>query len=167
MVLQLFLGAYFLGPRIGKYDKRTATQRLSRDTTSRWQLLGVFILWFAWFGFNGCSTVSATGDDTLELMGLIFVNTNLSAAVAAAAAMCFTWIKYGSPDVSMTLNGVLAGLVGITAGCDAVSPVGAFFIGLICGLVVPMAVEFIDKKLKVDDPVGAVAVHGVCGALGH
>ena len=78
--------------------------------------LGVFILWFAWFGFNGCSTVSATGDDNLELMGLIFVNTNISAAVGAVAAMAFTWIKYGSPDVSMSLNGVLAGLVGITAG---------------------------------------------------
>lgn len=160
-----FLGALFLGPRIGKYDKDGNSKAIPGHNLTL-AALGVFILWFAWFGFNGCSTVSATGDDNLELMGLIFVNTNISAAVGAVAAMAFTWIKYGSPDVSMSLNGVLAGLVGITAGCDAVSPVGAFFIGLICGILVPIVVEFIDKKLKVDDPVGAVAVHGCCGAVG-
>ncbi len=160
-----FLGAFFLGPRIGKYDKDGNSKAIPGHNLTL-AALGVFILWFAWFGFNGCSTVSATGDDTLVSMGLIFVNTNIAAAVSAVAAMCFTWIKYGSPDVSMSLNGVLAGLVGITAGCDVVSPVGAFFIGLVCGLLVPLAVEFIDKKLKVDDPVGAVAVHGCCGAAG-
>ena len=128
--------------------------------------IGAFILWFGWFGFNGCSTVSMTGDDTLISTGSIFVTTNLAAATAATATMCFTWIRYGHPDVSMTLNGALAGLVAITAGCDAVSPAGSFAIGLIAGIVVVLAVEFIDQKLKVDDPVGAVAVHGVCGALG-
>ncbi len=160
-----FMGALFLGPRIGKYDKDGNSKAIPGHNLTL-AALGVFILWFAWFGFNGCSTVSATGDDNLELMGLIFVNTNISAAVGAVAAMAFTWMKYGSPDVSMSLNGVLAGLVGITAGCDAVSPIGAFFIGLICGILVPIVVEFIDKKLKVDDPVGAVAVHGCCGAVG-
>ena len=97
---------------------------------------------------------------------MIFVTTNLAAAAAAFTAMAVTWIKYGKPDVSMSLNGALAGLVAITAGCAAVSPVGAFFIGVIGGITIVFAIEFIDKVLKIDDPVGAVGVHGVCGAVG-
>ena len=112
----------------------------------------MFILWFGWFGFNGASTVCATGDDALYSMGLIFVNTNLAAATAAAATMFVTWKAYGKPDVSMTLNGALAGLVGITAGCDAVTPVGAFVIGLVSGVLVVGAVELVDKVCKIDDP---------------
>lgn len=126
----------------------------------------MFILWFGWFGFNGASTVCATGNDALYSMGLIFVNTNLAAATAAAATMFMTWKVYGKPDVSMTLNGALAGLVGITAGCDAVTPVGAFLIGLVSGILVVGAVELVDKACKIDDPVGAISVHGVCGAAG-
>jgi Amt family ammonium transporter len=126
----------------------------------------MFILWFGWFGFNGGSTVSATGDDVLASMGVIFTNTNLAAAAGAAAVMIVTWIRYKGPDVSMTLNGVLAGLVGITAGCDAVSAAGAVLIGLISGVAVVIGIEVIDKRFKVDDPVGAVGVHCVCGAVG-
>ncbi|MDD7408509.1 MAG: ammonium transporter [Anaerovoracaceae bacterium] len=159
------IGAMTLGPRIGKYDKNGKARAIPGHNLT-FSALGVFILWFAWFGFNGCSTVSATGDDTLISMGSIFINTNMAAAVGGLSAMMYTWFRYGKPDVSMTLNGILAGLVGVTAGCDAVSLTGAFFIGLICGIVVAVAVTFIDSKLKIDDPVGAVSVHGVCGALG-
>jgi Amt family ammonium transporter len=128
--------------------------------------LGVFILWFAWFGFSGCATINATGDDILVSMSNIFITTNLAAATATTAVMVLTWIRYGKPDVSMTLNSTLAGLVAITAGCDLVSPTGAFFIGLIAGIVVVYSVEFIDQKLHIDDPVGAISVHGICGGLG-
>lgn len=159
------VGAKILGPRIGKYDadgKATAIPGHSLTLGA----LGVFILWFAWFGFNGASTVSATGDKALVSMGTIFVTTNLAAAAASTATMLLTWVRYGKPDVSMTLNGVLAGLVAITAGCDAVSPVGAFVIGSIAGILVVYVIEFIDQVLKIDDPVGAIGVHGFCGFLG-
>lgn len=160
-----FVGAKMLGPRIGKYDangKATAIPGHSLTLGA----LGVFILWFGWFGFNGGSTVSATGDKILVSMSTIFVTTNLAAAAASTATMILTWLRYGKPDVSMTLNGVLAGLVAITAGCDVVSPVGAFFIGTIAGIAVVFVIEFIDQTLKIDDPVGAIGVHGFCGALG-
>ena len=160
-----FVGAYMLGARIGKYNKDGSVNAIPGHSLTL-AALGVFILWFAWFGFNGCSTVSMSGDETLVSAASIFVTTNLAAATATVTVMVLTWLRYGHPDVSMTLNGSLAGLVAITAGCDAVSPAGSFFIGLIAGIVVVFAVEFIDQKLKVDDPVGAVAVHGVCGALG-
>ena len=160
-----FVGAYMLGARIGKYNKDGSVNAIPGHSLTL-AALGVFILWFAWFGFNGCSTVSMSGDETLVSAASIFVTTNLAAATATVTVMVLTWLQYGHPDVSMTLNGSLAGLVAITAGCDAVSPAGSFFIGLIAGIVVVFAVEFIDQKLKVDDPVGAVAVHGVCGALG-
>ncbi|NCD08844.1 MAG: ammonium transporter [Negativicutes bacterium] len=159
------VGAKILGPRIGKYDadgKVTAIPGHSLTLGA----LGVFILWFGWFGFNGGSTVSATGDKALLSISSIFITTNIAAAAASTATMIFTWLRYGKPDVSMTLNGALAGLVAITAGCDAVSPVGALVIGAIAGVVVVCAVEFIDQVLKIDDPVGAIGVHGVCGALG-
>ena len=160
-----FVGAYMLGARIGKYNKDGSVNAIPGHILTL-AALGVFILWFAWFGFNGCSTVSMSGDETLVSAASIFVTTNLAAATATVTVMVLTWLRYGHPDVSMTLNGSLAGLVAITAGCDAVSPAGSFFIGLIAGIVVVFAVEFIAQKLKVDDPVGAVAVHGVCGALG-
>ena len=159
------VGAKILGPRIGKYDANGKSKAIPGQSLPL-AALGVFILWFGWFGFNGGSTVCATGDDALRAIGLIFFNTNLAAATAAVATMFTTWKAYGKPDVSMTLNGALAGLVGITAGCDAVTPVGAFFIGLICGVLVVAAVEVVDKVAKIDDPVGAVSVHGVCGAAG-
>ena len=159
-----FIGAKILGPRIGKYDKHGNPKAiLGHNLTIG--ALGVFILWFCWFGFNGGSTASMTGD-AVKSAADIFVTTNLAAAVASIVVMCITWIKYKKPDVSMTLNGSLAGLVAITAGCDIVTPVGAAAIGIIAGFVLVFGVEYIEKTLKVDDPVGAVAVHGLCGALG-
>ena len=159
------IGAKILGPRIGKYDKDGKPRAiLGHNMTAA--ALGVFILWFCWFGFNGASTVGMDTDELMERAGLVFFNTNMSAAVACCAALIFTWIRYKKPDVSMTYNAALAGLVGVTAGCDAVNPVGAFFIGAVCGIVMVLAIEFFDKVAKIDDPVGAISVHCVCGALG-
>lgn len=160
-----FVGAAILGPRIGKYSKDGKPKAIPGHSLTL-GALGVFNLWFCWFGFNGGSTVCAEGDDALIAMGSIFTTTNLAAAVATVTTMIITWVRYKKPDVSMTLNGSLAGLVAITAGCDVVDPVGAFFIGLIAGFVVVFGIEFIDKVVKVDDPVGAVGVHGMCGATG-
>lgn len=163
--LAALVGAKILGPRIGKYDANGKLKAIPGHSLTL-GALGVFILWFCWFGFNGGSTVSATGNDVLVSMGSIFVTTNMAAATASIAAMCVTWIRYKKPDVSMTLNGSLAGLVAVTAGADVVSPLGAGIIGLIAGIVIVFSVEFFDKVLKIDDPVGAVSVHGLCGALG-
>jgi Amt family ammonium transporter len=163
--ISAFIGAKILGPRIGKYDKNGKPKAIPGHSLTL-GALGVFILWFCWFGFNGGSTVSATGDDVLVSMGNIFVTTNMAAAVASITVMLITWIRYKKPDVSMTLNGSLAGLVAITAGCDLVSPFGAAMIGIIAGFAVVFGIEFVDKVLKIDDPVGAVGVHGICGALG-
>ena len=159
------LGAYLLGPRIGKYDKNGNPRAiLGHNMTA--MALGVFILWFCWFGFNGASTVSMTGDDVMTNAGLIVFNTNLAAAMATLAAMIFTWFRYGKPDVSLTFNASLAGLVAITAGCDVMDPFGAAITGTVAGILVILAVEFFDKVAKIDDPVGAVSVHGVCGCFG-
>ncbi len=159
------IGAKILGPRIGKYDKDGKPNAILGHSLTL-GALGVFILWFCWFGFNGCSTVSATGDDMLIAMSNIFVTTNIAAAAAATFTMFITWFRFKKPDISMTLNGALGGLVAITAGCDLVSPMGAFFIGLIAAFVIVYGIEFVDKVLKIDDPVGAVGVHGLCGAIG-
>lgn len=159
------VGASFLGPRLGKYSKDGKVHAIPGHNMSI-AALGVFILWFCWFGFNGCSTVSMADDNAIVSAGRIFVTTNLCAAVACVVTMAFTWIRYGKPDVSMTYNAALAGLVGITAGCDTVSPLGAAIIGIIMGFVIVLSVEFFDKVAKIDDPVGAISVHGVCGALG-
>ncbi len=159
------VGAKILGPRIGKYDSNGKPKAIPGHSLTL-AALGVFILWFCWFGFNGGSTVAAEGDSVLEAMGNIFTTTNLAAAVASIVVMIITWIRYKKPDVSMTLNGSLAGLVAITAGTDLVTPAGSFFIGMMAGLVVVYGIEFIDKVLKIDDPVGAIGVHGICGALG-
>lgn len=159
------VGASLLGPRIGKYTKEGKPRAIPGHNLAL-TALGVFILWFGWFGFNGGSTVAMSTDGQLLSASLIYMNTNLAAAVSTCTVMIFTWIRYKKPDVSMTLNGALAGLVAITAGCDAVSPLGAFFIGLIAGLAVVLSVELFDKVFRIDDPVGAISVHGVCGALG-
>ena len=163
--LTAMLGAAMLGPRIGKYDKNGKPRAIPGHNLTA-LATGVFILWFCWFGFNGASTVSLSTDESMLSASLIFMNTNMAAAVATCATMLFTWVRYKKPDVSMTFNGTLAGLVAITAGCDVVSPVGAFFIGLAAGILVVLSVEFFDKVVKIDDPVGAVSVHGVCGAFG-
>ena len=159
------IGAKMVGARIGKYDEAGKAKAIPGHSLTL-GALGVFILWFAWFGFNGASTVSATGDESLTLIGTILLNTNLSAVTATLVAMMITWIKYGKPDISMTLNGSLAGLVGITAGCATVSPFGAVAIGAISASALVYGIEFIEKKAKIDDPVGAFGVHGVSGALG-
>ena len=159
------LGAWMLGPRIGKYDKNGKPHAIPGHNLTA-GALGVFILWFCWFGFNGGSSLSLATDEAMTMTGLVCFNTNLAAAVATCVTMIFTWLRYGKPDVSMTLNGALAGLVAITAGCDAVSVPGAFVIGIIAGLVIVFAVEFFDQIARIDDPVGAISVHGVCGALG-
>lgn len=159
------IGAKILGPRIGKYDKNGKPQAILGHNLS-FAALGVFILWFCWFGFNGASTVGMDSDALMDTAGRVFFNTNMAAAVACCTTLLFTWIRYKKPDVSMTYNAALAGLVGITAGCDAVSPVGAAVIGIICGILIVLAVEFFDKIAKIDDPVGAVSVYCVCGATG-
>ena len=159
------IGAAMLGPRIGKYDADGKPRAILGHNLSI-AALGVFILWFWWFGFNGCSTVAMDSDEVLVSAGLVFFNTNLAAAIASVVTLIFTWLRYGKPDVSMTFNAALAGLVGITAGCDMVSPVGAAVIGAVCGILVVLSVEFFDKVVKIDDPVGAISVHGVCGATG-
>lgn len=159
------IGAKMLGPRLGKYGKDGKPHAILGHNLT-FAALGVFILWFCWFGFNGASTVAMDTDAAIESTSLIFFNTNLSAAVACCATLVFTWIRYGKPDVSMTYNAALAGLVGVTAGCDAVSPLGAAIMGAVFGIVIVLAVEFFDKVAKIDDPVGAISVHGVCGALG-
>lgn len=159
------LGAAMLGPRIGKYGKDGKPRAIPGHNLTA-MALGVFILWFCWFGFNGGSTVSMTGDDTMTSAGLICFNTNLAAAMATVAALITCWVRYGKPDVSLTFNGALAGLVAITAGCDVVNPYGAAIIGAIAGVLCIFSVEFFDKIAKIDDPVGAVSVHCANGAWG-
>ena len=159
------LGAWMLGPRIGKYGKDGKARAIPGHNLTA-MALGVFILWFCWFGFNGGSTVSMTGDDTMVSAGLICFNTNLAAALATCAALITTWIRYGKPDVSLTFNGALAGLVAITAGCDMVDPFGAAIIGIVAGVLCIFSVEFFDNVAKIDDPVGAVSVHCANGAWG-
>lgn len=159
------LGAWMLGPRIGKYDANGKPRAIPGHNLTA-MALGVFVLWFCWFGFNGCSTVSMTGDDTMVSAGLICFNTNLAAALATCSALAVTWIRYGKPDVSLTFNGALAGLVAITAGCDVVDPYGAAIIGIIAGALCVFSVEFFDNVAKIDDPVGAVSVHFANGAWG-
>ena len=159
------IGAKFVGPRIGKYDRDGKPKAIPGHNLTV-AALGVFILWFCWFGFNGASTTAMSTDADLTKASLVYMNTNLSAAIATCTAMIFTWVRYGKPDVSMTLNGALAGLVAITAGCDQVSPVGAFFIGLFAGILLCVSVDFFDRIAKIDDPVGAISVHGACGAMG-
>lgn len=159
------VGAAILGPRIGKYTKTGKSNAIPGHSLTL-GALGVFILWMGWFGFNPGSSLGITSEGSLELASRVFITTNLAAAAAATVTMIFTWIRYGKPDVSMTLNGVLAGLVAITAGCDVVSPVGAIIIGILSAFAMVYGIEFVDKKLKIDDPVGAIGVHCVNGVLG-
>lgn len=158
------IGAWMLGPRYGKYSKEGKSRAISGHNLPL-AALGIFILWFGWFGFNGGSTLSFS-EETAAFAGKILYNMNLSAASAVCMALVWTWIRFGKPDLSMNLNAALAGLVAITAGSDAVSPVGAVIIGALAGILIIVSVEWIDKRLKIDDPVGAVSAHGVCGAYG-
>ena len=162
--ISALIGAKILGPRIGKFEKDANGKVIKVNAFPGHNIplgaLGVFILWFGWYGFNG-----AAATDTLQL-SQIFATTTIAPAAATVTAMIYTWIKNGKPDVSMSLNGSLAGLVAITAGCANVDAVGAFVIGGLAGILCTMSVYFVEDKLKVDDPVGAVSVHGVCGLFG-
>lgn len=153
-------GAIVLGPRIGKYGADGKAKAIPGHNLPL-AALGVFILWFGWFGFNPGSTTVAGGD-----AAKIAVNTNLSGAAGALGAMITAWFLFKKPEATMTLNGALAGLVAITAGCNNVTAAGSVIIGLFAGIIVVLSVLFIEKTLKVDDPVGAISVHGVCGAFG-
>lgn len=159
------VGAAILGPRVGKYTHDGKPKAIPGHNLTL-ACLGVFILWFGWFGFNPGSQLAASGEADRIAISHVFLTTNLAACTGGIMALLVTWIKYGKPSLSFTLNGILAGLVGVTAGCDLVSPLGAAVIGAICGTVMIFSVEFIERKLKIDDPVGASSVHGVCGALG-
>ncbi|NIA07632.1 MAG: ammonium transporter [Actinobacteria bacterium] len=156
-------GAIVLGPRLGKYhaNGRKKTSRAIPGHNIPLAALGVFILWFGWFGFNPGSTMAAVPD-----IAHIAATTNIAAAAGAIGAMLISWLLFGKPDASMTLNGALAGLVGITAGCAFVSLTSAIIIGFVAGLIVVLAVLFLDRVLHIDDPVGAVAVHAFCGVWG-
>ncbi len=158
------MGAIIIGPRTGKYVKVDGKVSVKAIMGHNMPLaaLGVFILWFGWYGFNAGSTLSGTDLSMTD----VAVTTTLAAAAGVIGAMFTTWIAFGKPDVSMSLNGALAGLVGITAPCAVVSNGAAIIIGLIAGILVVASVEFIDKKLHIDDPVGAISVHGVCGVWG-
>lgn len=152
-------GALVLGPRIGKYGPKGEVRAIPGHNIPM-AAIGVFILWLGWFGFNPGSTT--TGDTSIAM---IFVNTNLAAAAGAVSAMLTSWIIFKKPDIGMSLNGALAGLVGITAGCANVSPSSSIVIGLIAGVLVVLSVMAFDR-MHIDDPVGAISVHGVCGAWG-
>lgn len=154
------VAAALVGPRIGKYNKDGSANAIPGHSLTL-GALGTFILWFAWFGFN-CGSTLGVNDE----IGHIAMTTNLAAAAGGLTTMFFTWIRYGKPDVSMTMNGILGGLVGITAGCQVIGLYESIIVGILSGLTVSLLVPFIDIKLHIDDPVGAISVHGGCGVLG-
>ena len=162
--LTALIGAIMVGPRLGKYVKDKAGKATKVNAIPGHSItlgaLGCFILWFGWYGFNGAAAWDGTS------LASIFLTTTIAPAVATCTTMIFTWIKNGKPDVSMCLNASLAGLVGITAGCDAMDAIGATVVGVVSGILVVVAVEFLDLKLHIDDPVGAVGVHLVNGVWG-
>ena len=162
--ISALIGAKMLGPRIGKFtkDKQGNITKVNAFPGHNLTIgaLGVFILWLGWYGFNGAAAVS------LPELGSIFVTTTISPAIATVVCMVFTWVKYGKPDISMCLNASLAGLVAITAGCDVTDAFGSIVIGAVAGLLVVFGVWFLDYKLHIDDPVGAVAVHCLNGIWG-
>jgi len=157
------VAAWMVGPRIGKYLDGKAIEMHGHN--QMYATLGVFILWLGWFGFNGGSQLAWGGDDATAASQVVLV-TNLAAAAGAIGGLIISWIKFGKPNLGMTLNGALAGLVSITAGCGNMSEGGAVLAGLLGGVLVVFSIEFIEKKLKIDDAVGAISVHGVAGAWG-
>lgn len=158
-------GAMVLGPRIGKYAKNGRSLAIPGHNLAL-GALGVFILWMGWFGFNPGSQLAADGAVNATAISHVFCTTNMAAATAGITTLFFTWILYGKPSLSLVCNGILAGLVGITAGCDLVSIPGAAIIGIFCGLAMTGSVTLFDHVFRIDDPVGAISVHGVCGILG-
>ncbi|MBD0831464.1 ammonium transporter [Aestuariibaculum sediminum] len=157
------VAAWMVGPRIGKFLNGKPIEMHGHN--QMYATLGVFILWLGWFGFNGGSQLAWGGDDATAASQVVLV-TNLAAAAGALSALLFTWIKNGKPNLSMTLNGALAGLVSITAGCGNMSEGGAVLAGLIGGILVVLSIGFVESKMKIDDAVGAISVHGVAGAWG-
>ena len=157
------VAAYMVGPRIGKYIDGKVMPIPGHNQILA--TLGVFILWLGWFGFNGGSQLAWGGDDTVAASTVVLI-TNLAAAAGALGALITTWIWYGKPHLAQSLNGALAGLVSITAGCGNMSAGGAVLAGLIGGVIVVFSIEFIEKKLKIDDAIGAASVHGVVGFWG-
>ncbi len=157
-------GAVILGPRIGKFKGKKIMAIPGHNLT--YGALGVFILWLGWFGFNPGSQIAASGAGNATAISHIFVTTNLAAAAGTIVSLALTWIKYGKPSLSISLNGALAGLVAITAGCDVVSAGGAIAIGALAGVVLVFGLRLIENTFKIDDPVGAVTVHGITGAFG-
>ena len=153
------IGAWMEGPRLGKYNKDGTPNAIPGHNVVI-GALGCFILWFGWYGFNGAAATNG------PQLASIFATTTIAPAIATVTCMIFTWVKYGKPDVSMCLNASLAGLVGITAGCDTMDAMGAFFVGVVSGLLVCFGVWFCDYVIRVDDPVGAVAVHFCNGVWG-
>ncbi len=158
------IAAILVGPRLGKYTAEGKAVSIPGHNKLL-AALGVFILWFGWFGFNGGSQLAWGGDDAVGASKVVLV-TNLAAAAGALGALFISWIKYKKPNLDMTLNGALAGLVAITAGCGNMTDGGAILAGLVGGIIVVFSMEFIEQKLKIDDAVGAVSVHGVVGAWG-
>lgn len=158
------MGAIALGPRIGKYNGKKVNAIPGQNMI--YGALGVFILWLGWFGFNPGSQLAASGAENASAISHIFVTTNLAAAAGTVSALVTSWLRFGKPALSLALNGALAGLVAITAGCDIVSPAGAVAIGLLAGVLLVFSVTIFDHVLKIDDPVGAVSVHGINGAFG-
>lgn len=158
------MGAIALGPRIGKYSGKKVNAIPGQNMT--YGALGVFILWLGWFGFNPGSQLAASGSENASAISHIFVTTNLAAAAGTTSALVTSWLRFGKPALSLALNGALAGLVAITAGCDIVSPAGAVVIGLLAGVLLVFSVTFFDHVLRIDDPVGAISVHGINGAFG-
>jgi Amt family ammonium transporter len=157
------VAAWMVGPRIGKFLNGKPVEMHGHN--QMYATLGVFILWLGWFGFNGGSQLAWGGDDATAASQVVLV-TNLAAAAGALSALLFTWIKNGKPNLAMTLNGALAGLVSITAGCGNMSEGGAVLAGLLGGILVVLSIGFVEKTLKIDDAVGAISVHGVAGAWG-
>ena len=157
------VAAFMVGPRIGKFVDGKVIPIPGHNQILA--TLGVFILWLGWFGFNGGSQLAWGGDDAIGASNVVLI-TNLAAAAGGIGALVTTWIWYGKPNLPQTLNGALAGLVSITAGCGNMSDIGALFAGLIGGVIVVFSIEFIEKKLKIDDAIGAASVHGVAGAWG-
>lgn len=160
-----FAGAAVLGARIGKYDKKKKSRAILGQNIPL-AALGAFILWVSWFGFNGGSVVTSESGFDLVAIGSVFMNTILSSSACAVSAMIITWVRYGKSDITMTLNGIVAGLVAVTAGADQLPHYAALLMGVGAAFVMIYGIEFIDHICKVDDPVGAISVHGLCGAFG-
>jgi Amt family ammonium transporter len=160
-----FMGAAVLGARFGKFDSDKKS-KVIRGQNIPIAALGAFLLWIGWLGFNGGSVVTSAEGFSLEAVGYVLFNTLIASSACSAASMFLTWVRYGKSDITMSLNGIIAGLVSVTAGADIISHTGAFLTGLLAAFVLVFGIEMIENVFHVDDPVGAVTVHGLCGGFG-